>query len=302
MILAQVKIISYSSSQYNKTTLCHIIGAPRLSVIMSTETSSFTTISPTPNKKHNPYSYLSIIAVIIVTLLIIAGFVVLVLLYRKKSRNKYSLGKIEPARHCSNTERSAEAVHISPQHVYSTIRNEDRICGDNEKDTECIYAAVKEVNNPKKQDFSQVYDEINFELVERRQNRSTTQTGRMIEVECSDELHSVVGTSNKNEMQHGSENTANTLEHQNVFEVYAEISKDYITASQEFQEEVNEYAVVDNTKIMYQEQNNDIHMSEANKSLENNRVSVEPDSSHIYSMVDKNRTYSTSSGSVGSST
>ena len=236
------------------------------------------------------------------SLLIITGVVVLVLLYRKKSGKKYYLGKIEPARHCSNTERSAEAVHISPQDIYSTIRNEDRICGDNEKDIECIYAAVKEVNNPKKQDSSQVYDEINFELVERRQNRSTTQTGRMLEVECSDELHSVVGTSNKKEVLYGCENTANTLEHQNVFEMYAEVSKDLITASQEFEGEVNEYAVVDKTKIMYQEQNNEVHMSEANKSLENNRVSVDPDSSHIYSMVDKNRTYSTSSGSVGSST
>ena len=271
--------------------------------MMNSETSPLATVSSTSDHmEQNLNSYLIIIAVIIVTLLIIAGVVVLVLLYRKKSRKKYYVGKIEPARQCCNTERSAEAVHISPQDVYSTIRNEDRICDDNKKDTECIYAAVKEVNNPKKQDFSQIYDEINFELVERRQNRSTTQTGRMLEVEFSDELHSVVGTSNKNEMQHGSENTANTLEHQNVFELYAEISKDYITASQEFEGEVNGYAVVDNTKIMYQEQNNEVHMSEANKSLENNRVSVEPDSSHIYSMVDKNRTYSTSSGSVGSST
>ena len=62
---------------------------------------------------------------------------------------------------------------------------------------------------------------------------------------------------------------------------------------------MNEYAVVDNTsKIMNQEENNEIQM---NKSLENSRMFVEPDSSHIYSVVDKNRTYSTSSRSVSSS-
>ena len=81
--------------------------------------------------------------------------------------------------------------------------------------------------------------------------------------------------------------------------MYAEVGNDVIVISQEFDGEVNEYAVVDNTpKKMNQEENYEVH---AIKTLENNRISVEPDSSHIYSVVDKNRTYSTSSGSVGSS-
>ena len=80
--------------------------------------------------------------------------------------------------------------------------------------------------------------------------------------------------------------------------MYAKVSKD---VSQEFDGEVNEYAVVVNaTKIMCQELNSEVHVRWVNKSSEN-RISVEPDSSHIYPVVDKNRTYSTSSGSVVSS-
>ena len=218
-------------------------------------------------------------------LLIIAGIVVLVVMYRKKSRKKHSLGKTELAH--TNTETSAEEIYTSPQDVCSTIRNEYRI------DTENIHAAVKEMNDSKEQEFSH-YDEINIEMVDRRQNRSTSQTGRMHEVECHAELYSVVGTSE-------SENTAYIPEHRNVMEVYAEVSKDLITASQEFDGEVNGYTVVDKTtKIMHQEQNSEVHMED--KSLESNRISVEPDSSNTYSVVDKNRTYSTSSGSVGSGT
>ena len=113
------------------------------------------------------------------------------------------------------------------------------------------------------------------------------------------QLYSFVGTSNKKEIWHGNESIANNPEHQSDLEVYAEVGNDVIVISQEFDGEVNEYAVVDNTpKKMSQEENNEVHM---NKSLENSRMFVEPDSSNIYSVVDKNKTYSTSSGSVSSS-
>ena len=85
---------------------------------------------------------------------------------------------------------------------------------------------------------------------------------------------------------------------QSNWEVYAEVSKE---VSQEFDGEVNEYAVVVNaSKIPCQEQNSEVHVCRVNKSSEN-KISVEPDSLHIYSVVNKNRTYSTSSGSVVSS-
>ena len=153
---------------------------------------------------------------------------------------------------------------------------------------------MKEASNIKKQEYSQVYEEVNIELVNRLQNRSSTHNEAM-EVERA-QLYSFVGTSNKKELQHGNESIANNPEHD--LGVYAEVGNDVIAISQEFDEEVNEYAVVDNTpKIINQEENNEVH---ENSTLENNRISVEADSSHIYS-VDKNRTYSTSSGSVGSS-
>ena len=152
---------------------------------------------------------------------------------------------------------------------------------------------MKEASNIKKQEYSQIYEEVNIELVNILQNRSSTHN-EATEVERA-QLYSFVGTSNKKELQHGNESIANNPEHD--LEVYA-VGNDVIAISQEFDEEVNECAAVDNTpKIMNQEKNNEVH---ENNTLKNNRISVEADSSHIYS-VDKNRTYSTSSGSVGSS-
>ena len=194
------------------------------------------------------------------------------------------------SRHFSKTERT---IKESPHSVYWTIRNEHDICGDKERDTECIFDAVKEASNIKKQEYSQVYEEENIELVNRLQNRSSPHN-QTTEVEIA-QLYLFVGTSNKKEIQHGNESIANNPEHD--LEVYAEVGNDVIAISQEFDGEVNEYAVVDDTpKKINQKDNNEVH---ANKTLDNNRISVEQDSSHIYS-VDKNRTYSTSSGSVGS--
>ena len=242
--------------------------------------------------------YLIIIPVVIVILLIITCIItILLVLYRNKSKNKCSLGKTDPsACHFSKTERTGEFINKSPHRVYSTIRNEEHICGDNQRDTECIYYEVKEVSTPKKQEFSQIYEEVNIELVNRLQNRSCPHN-KATEVDRA-QLYCFVETSKK-EIQHGNESIANNPEHQSDLEVYAEVGNDVIAISQEFDGEVNEYAVVDNTpKIMNQEENNEVH---TNISLENSRMFVEPDSSHIYSVVDKNRTYSTSSGSVSSS-
>ena len=254
-------------------------------------TTQIMTMSPTPD---DPYRIIIIPVVIVILLIITCIITILLVLYCKKSRKEYSLEKTDSARHFTKTERT---IKESPHSVHSTIRNEDHIYGENQGDTEYIYDVVKEVSNPKKQDFSQVYDEVNIELVNRLRNRSSPHN-EVIEVERA-QLYSFVGTSNKKEIRHGNENMANYPEHQSVFEVYAEVGNEVIAISQEFDGEVNEYAVVDNSpKKMYQEENNEAH---ANKTSENNEISVGPDSSHIYSVVDKNRTYSTSSGSVGSS-
>ena len=254
---------------------------------------STTPIIPTSPPTDYPKLIIIIPVVIVILLIITCIITILLALYCKKSRKEYSLEKTNPARHFTKTERT---IKESPHSVYSTIRNEDHIYGENLGDTECIYDAVKEVSNPKKQEFSQVYDEVNIELVNRLQNRSSPHN-EAIEVERA-QLYSFVGTSNKKELRHGNENMANYPEHQSDLEVYAEIGNDVIAISQEFDGEVNEYAVVDNTpKKMNQEENYDVH---AEKTLDNNGISLEPDSSHFYSVVDKNRTYSSSSGSVGS--
>ena len=254
-------------------------------------TTQIMTMSPPPDDQ---YRIIIIPVVIVVLLIIICIITILLVLYCKKSRKEYSLEKTDSARHFTKTERT---IKESPHSVYSSIRNEDHICGDNERDTECIHDAVKEVSNPKKQDFSQVHEEINVESVNRLQNKSSPHN-EAAEVETA-QLYSFVGTSNKEEIQHGNESIANNPENQSDLDVYAEVGNDVIAISQEFDGEVNEYAVVDNTpKNMNQEENYEVH---SNKTLENSRISVEPDSSHIYSVVDKNRTYSTSSGSVGSS-
>ena len=253
-------------------------------------TTQIMTMSPPPD---DPYRNIIIPVVIVVLLIITCIITILLVLYCKKFRKECSLEKTDSARHFTKTERTKE----SPHSVYSSIRNEDHICGDNERDTECIYDAVKEVSNPKKQEFSQVHEEINVESVNRLQNKSSPHNEAM-EVERT-QLYSFVGTSKKEEIQHGNDSVANNPENQSDLDVYAEVGNDVIAISQEFDVEVNEYAVVDNTpKNMNQEENYEVH---SNKTLENSRISVEPDSSHIYTVVDKNRTYSTSSGSVGSS-
>ena len=255
---------------------------------------SATPINSTKPPRDEPVLIIIIPVVTVILLIITCIITILLVLYCKKSRKEYSLKKTDPARNVTKTEGT---IKESPHSVYSTIRNEDHIYDENQGDTECIYDAVKEVSNPKKQDFSQVYDEVNIELVNRLQNRSSPHN-EAIEVERA-QLYSFVGTSNKKEIRHGNENMANYPEHQSDFGVYAEVGNDVIVLSHEFDGEVNEYAVVDNTpKKMNQEENYEVH---ANKTIENNRISVEPDSSHIYSVVDKNRTYSSSSGSVGSS-
>ena len=88
--------------------------------------------------------------------------------------------------------------------------------------------------NPKKEEFSsQVYEEINIELVGRMQNRSSPHNGAEDEAEREAQQYSLVGTSNKKEKQQRNIINTNAPRHLNVFEVYAEISKMYlITASQ----------------------------------------------------------------------
>ena len=129
-------------------------------------TTQITTMSPPPD---DPYRIIIIPVVIVVLLIITCIITILLVLYCMKSRKEYSLEKTDSARHFTKTERT---IKESPHSVYSTIRNEDHIYGDNQRDTECIYDAVKDVSTPKKQDFSQVYEEINIELVNRLQNKS----------------------------------------------------------------------------------------------------------------------------------
>ena len=153
-----------------------------------------TTTTPPPD---NLYLNIIMPVVIVILMIITCIITILLVLYCKKSRNEYFLEKTDPARYFTKTERT---IIESPHSVYSTIRNGDHIYRDNQGDTECIYDAVKEVSNPKKHEFCQVYEEVNIELVNRLQNRSSPHN-EAIEVERA-QLYSFVGTSKK-EIRHG---------------------------------------------------------------------------------------------------
>ena len=207
-----------------------------------------------------------------------------------KRKKKCSDRKTEPVYYNDKSDLGAEAVYTSPQgdDYYSSV-DKGHTSNGTAEDGQDAYAVVDEIHNSNKQEFNQVYDDVENSM----KNGSTRPNGAASEANNVAQMYAVVDVSAKKKgKKQGKAKASNAPpESQDVSEMYAVVDKNAKKKNQQEDRVADQYAVVDiAAKKKNRDQSNAINEYAAVDNGANNiDTAEEQDPSPVYSVVDKSK-------------